>query len=138
VQRQEKAEVLGLKSPSGFVLVNVSNTPFGGTLPDDPEIPAETAGATEAHANTAAQPRSGEPVPEPAGGASIGPGPTYLLDGKNLEAHAGERVEVRGTLHATMTKLPLVKDSARGGAPDDLPQRLAVRSIRTLAKDCSR
>jgi hypothetical protein len=138
VQREQSTAALGVKSPSGFVLMNVSNSPFGGALPNDPERPAATAGGQQPQAGSDAQPRSGDPQPGRAGGSAISPGLTYLLDGRNIDRHAGERVEVRGTLQPTTTKLPLVKNSARGGAPANLPQRLVVQSLRTLSKDCLR
>src|SRR3954471_16666373 len=138
VQREQSTASLGVKSPSGFLLMNASNSPFGGGLPNDPEKPTATAGAQQAQGGADAQARSGDPEPGRAGGAAVSPGLTYLLDGKNIDRHAGERVEVRGTLQPTTTKLPLMKDSARGGAPANLPQRLVVQSLRTLSKDCSR
>jgi hypothetical protein len=138
VQREQSTAALGVKSPSGFVLMNVSNSPLGGGLPNDPETPAATTGGQQPQAGTDAQPRSADPQPGRAGGAAVSPGLTYLLDGKNIDRHAGERVEVRGTLQPTTTRLPLMKDSARGGAPANLPQRLVVQSLRTLSKDCSR
>ena len=71
----------------------------------------------------------------------MSPGLTYLLETGNtndLTAHAGERVELRGTLLPAQTKMPLMPDTARGGPPTNLPQRLRVNAVRTIAKDCSR
>jgi hypothetical protein len=134
LQRDRGNALVGVKSPSGFVLMNASSSPYGGS--------AGTSGAERsAPGNTGAadgsRPRSGDPPPSPAGGAGVSPGLTYLLEGGDLAAHAGERVEVRGTLHPAVDKVPLVPKTARAGAPAN-PQRLRVVSVRSIAKDCSR
>ena len=137
VQRERRNPILGVSSPSGFVLMNASTSAFGGSVDHDPETPTATGGATPAPPAADPRPRSGDETPPRAGGAGISPGLTFLLDGGDIAPHAGQRVEVRGTLQPTKTKLPLMKDSARSGSPN-LPQRLVVASIKTLAKDCSR
>jgi len=158
------AVVAGPKSPSGFVLMNASTTPAGGSPSGgSPDVSATSAGgATSAGADTAATPQgtsgtapgrrsSGipdqEPSPKettgaqsgqrPAGGASISPGMTYLLEGgSELAAHAGERVELRGTLVRPTARAPLDPQPAGRGGPNATPQQLRVIQVRTVATSC--
>jgi len=158
------AVVAGPKSPSGFVLMNASTTPAGGSPSGgSPDVPATSAGgATSAGADTAATPQgtsgtapdrrsSGIPDQEPsskekagsasgqrpAGGAAVSPGMTYLLEGgSELAAHAGERVELRGTPVRTTGRALLDPDAAGRGAPNGAPQQLRVTHLRTLASTC--
>jgi hypothetical protein len=127
-----------MESPSGFVLMNASNSPFGGS--------AGTGGVEQSAPSgppaegSPSQGRSGDSRPAPAGGAGVSPGLTYLLEGgTDVAAYVGQRIEVRGTLQAAAgTEKPaLLPRMARGGAPSS-PQRIRIASVRSVGKDCSR
>jgi hypothetical protein len=133
LQRDRGDALTGVRTPSGFVLMNASNSPFGGSAgASDANLPVTTGSAK---ANT--QPRSGDSTFE-GGGAGASPGLIYVLEGGNdLAAYAGERVEVRGTLHSAPGKGPFTPERPRMGAPNT-PHWLRVRSVRSIGKDCSR
>jgi hypothetical protein len=138
LQRGTGDAAIGIESPSGFLLRNASNSPFGGSAGAG-GVEQSAPGGPPAE-GPPPQLRSGDSTPDPAGGAGVSPGLTYLLEGgTDLAAYTGQRVEVRGTLQpaAGTDKTPLVPRMGRGGAPSN-PQRLRIASIRSVGKDCSR
>jgi hypothetical protein len=137
VQREKGNAALGSKAPSGFLLMNASSSPYGGSAGGG-SVEQSPAASGPAGTGSGSQPRSGDATPAPGGGAGVSPGITYLLEGEGIEAYAGQRVEVRGTLQAAASgKPPLVPGMQRSGAPAS-PQGLKVASLRPIAKDCSR
>jgi hypothetical protein len=145
IQHVRRTAMVGGAVPSGFVLMNASTTPFGGSLPSDPiatsgaaDRPSPRAAGTSGSSEQANVARSGEPSAASIGGSEVSSGLTFLLDGADVAAHAGQRVEIRGTLEPMNLPLPLMRDSLRGGAPNDLPLRLRANRIVTLARNCSR
>jgi hypothetical protein len=138
LQRGTADAAIGIKSPSGFLLRNASNSPFGGSA--GPGGVEQSAPGGPPPEGPPSQLRSGDSTPGPAGGAGVSPGLTYLLEGgTDLAAYVGQRIEVRGTLQAAAgtDKVPLVPRMSRGGAPSN-PQRIRIASIRSVGKDCSR
>jgi hypothetical protein len=81
-----------------------------------------------------------------------GSGSTYVLEGheSDLKSHAGQKVEVTGTLDsttgssstgatgATSSSSPTAQAGATGGtASATAAQRLRVSSVRMISADCS-
>jgi hypothetical protein len=132
--QREPRGVGGVKSPSGYVLTNASTSAYGGSAESTPGTgaPAGAAAGSPRQQSTPApatesRPQGGAPEHTGSGaatstrtgthGSGLSPGLTFLLEGSNLKAHAGERVEARGTLRAANT--------------------LRVAALRTIAKSCS-
>jgi hypothetical protein len=147
VQKARGNPQTGAVSPSGYVLMNASNTSHDEDNPaTDPEVP-KGSDANEGHANVPpglpgnggsggvgrGSGRSADDGVRSPGAGALSNGVTYLLDGPGIAAHAGQHVEIRG-------RLARIGDRSGGrrsaGSPGDLPQVLVATSVRMLARDC--
>jgi hypothetical protein len=105
--------------------MNASNSSIAGVMGSSATADAPADATTPPGTPGISQPEAGL-------GGALGTGVTYPLDGKGLEAHAGERVEIRGVLMSSDNGRD--KKSRRNQYPDRA--RLVVKSIRTIAKPC--
>jgi len=109
-----------LEKGKPFVLMNASNSPMGGDV-----------GTTGTQGDTAAQPnKDASPVESRRYVRETG-GVTYLLEGKtNFEEHAGQRVEIKGTIGDRVKA-----SSAKPTMAQPVP-RLNVKELRVVGPHC--
>ena len=109
-----------LEQGKHFVLMNASNSPMGGD-----------AAGTTGQANDAPKPKEDASPVEARRYTRETGGVSYLLEGKtNFEEHAGQRVEITGTI-GDRVKSSLLKPSM--AAPI---QRLQVTRLRIVGPHC--
>lgn len=155
LQRSSGAALIVPKSPSGFVLMNASTSPAGGSPaagstdtggaePKTENSPDGSGGGGNARRSTgipdqepSRKAASGTQSGQRSGGGGVSPGVTFLLENyPDLAAHAGERVELRGTLVSPTQQPALSPDRSGGGNSARLPQQMRVTALRTIAPNC--